>query len=89
MALNSMLNLKTTVGLTKRVCPTLVQSVKYSWEPKEVETHTGQVSRNDIVQWPCERVVSECVLTFYLLVVEMGKGGLPFGAFHRQRETSQ
>jgi len=33
------------VGLSQRACrPTLFQAAKYSWEPKEVETHTGQVS---------------------------------------------
>ena len=42
MALN-MSSLKTTVGLTKRFCPTFARTANYSsWEPKEVETHTGQ-----------------------------------------------
>ncbi|XP_050419965.1 NADH dehydrogenase [ubiquinone] iron-sulfur protein 6, mitochondrial [Adelges cooleyi] len=42
MALN-LLNLRTSVNLTKRMfLPSVVQTVKYSWEPKEVETHTGQ-----------------------------------------------
>lgn len=40
----TMLKLKTSVGLTKRVLPTIIQAAKHSWEPKEVETHTGQVS---------------------------------------------
>jgi len=42
MALN-MSSLKSTVGLTKRFCPTFARTANYSsWEPKEVETHTGQ-----------------------------------------------
>lgn len=44
MALN-MLSLKTTVGLSKLARPAAVRVAQYSWEPKEVETHTGQVSR--------------------------------------------
>ncbi|KAL4131069.1 hypothetical protein QTP88_008420 [Uroleucon formosanum] len=36
------------VGLTQRACrPTLLQTAKYSWEPKEVETHTGQKWEKD------------------------------------------
>lgn len=73
MALN-MLNLKSTVGLTKRICPNLVQVAKYSWEPKEVETHTGQVS--------CLTMTLSRKIIWYLIdnnkkkyfVLEMGKG---------------
>jgi len=37
------------VGLTQRACrPTILQAAKYSWEPKEVETHTGQVSSHPV-----------------------------------------
>jgi len=37
------------VGLTQRACrPTILQAAKYSWEPKEVETHTGQVSNRPV-----------------------------------------
>lgn len=56
MALNVASSLKTAVGglLTKRVSPTVVQAVNtYSWEPKEVETHTGQVS--GWAQYHCRR----------------------------------
>ncbi|XP_022175631.1 NADH dehydrogenase [ubiquinone] iron-sulfur protein 6, mitochondrial [Myzus persicae] len=36
------------VGLTQRACrPTLLQAAKYSWEPKDVETHTGQKFEKD------------------------------------------
>ncbi|NP_001280386.1 NADH dehydrogenase [ubiquinone] iron-sulfur protein 6, mitochondrial [Acyrthosiphon pisum] len=36
------------VGLTQRACrPTLLQAAKYSWEPKEVEAHTGQKWEKD------------------------------------------
>ncbi|VVC35557.1 Zinc finger, CHCC-type,NADH dehydrogenase [ubiquinone] iron-sulfur protein 6, mitochondrial [Cinara cedri] len=38
----TMLKLKTSVGLAKRAIPTVIQAAKHSWEPKEVETHTGQ-----------------------------------------------
>lgn len=40
----TMLKAKTSVGLMKRMYPTIIQASKHSWEPKEVETHTGQVS---------------------------------------------
>uniref|UniRef100_A0A2S2P5L8 NADH dehydrogenase [ubiquinone] iron-sulfur protein 6, mitochondrial n=1 Tax=Schizaphis graminum TaxID=13262 RepID=A0A2S2P5L8_SCHGA len=36
------------VGLSQRACrPTICQAAKYSWEPKEVETHTGQKWEKD------------------------------------------
>lgn len=45
MALN-MLNMRFGASLSKREClAVIVQATrKFSWEPKEVETHTGQVS---------------------------------------------
>lgn len=69
MTLNILPNLKMIVGATKRGRQTLFQVAKYSWEPKEVETHTGQVS--------CLPNVLYCIftrLTLTFLVVEMGKG---------------
>jgi len=66
------------VGLTQRACrPTLLQAVKYSWEPKEVETHTGQVSSrpvNSHESLPSLDFIDNDINSNVRLVVEMGKG---------------
>ncbi|XP_050537713.1 NADH dehydrogenase [ubiquinone] iron-sulfur protein 6, mitochondrial [Daktulosphaira vitifoliae] len=41
MALN-LLSLRSSNTLFRVMCPSLTLSAKYSWEPKEIETHTGQ-----------------------------------------------
>lgn len=48
MALNMTSGLRSAVGLTRQTVRCLS---KYSWEPKEVATHTGQVSF--LRQWHC------------------------------------
>lgn len=74
------------VGLTQRACrPTLLQTAKYSWEPKEVETHTGQVSSHPVngrESPPKLAFVDNNINIIVRDVVEMGKRRLSFGAFH-------
>lgn len=65
---SNMLSLKTAVGLTKFARPAVVRVAQYSWEPKEVETHTGQVSRFDIVLQTRGTVTrADICLTFFFL----------------------
>lgn len=65
------------VGLTQRACrPTLLQTAKYSWEPKEVETHTGQVSSRPVngQESPPELAfINNNINIIVRDVVEMGK----------------
>jgi len=64
------------VGLTQRACrPTLLQAAKYSWEPKEVETHTGQVSSrlvNGHESLPSLAFIDNDINSVVRLIVEMG-----------------
>jgi len=80
MALN-MSSLKTTVGLTKRFCPTFARTANYSsWEPKELETHTGQVSlaeqcpaMNDIVRLTVTQPFWRCNVQLYIVLQKWEK----------------
>jgi len=66
------------VGLTQRACrPTLLPAARYSWEPKEVETHTGQVSSRPVNGHESPGSLDFVDNDIYIVVcrvVEMGKG---------------
>jgi len=66
------------VELTRRACrPTLLQAAKYSWEPKEVETHTGQVSSRPVnghESLPSLAFIDNGINITVRLVAEMGQG---------------